>query len=150
MSLPYYHTHLHIVHGPNLNLLGIREPELYGVHPFEYYLELWRAEYKNVHIAYFQSNGEGALIDYLHKVGFESDGIILNAAAYSHTSIAIADAVKAIRVPVVELHISDVDSREEYRRHSYLTQVCMARISGKGYAGYKEAIELHLERKQKH
>ncbi len=143
--LPYYHTHLHIIHGPNLNLLGIRESDIYGEYPIEYYLDAWRLAYPQVWIEYYQSNHEGALIDYLHKVGFDSDGIILNAAAYTHTSIAIADAVKAISAPVIEIHISDVDAREKFRHHSYLTEPCIATISGKGFEGYKEAFELLIQ-----
>ena len=145
MSLPYYHTHIHIVHGPNLNLLGIREPSIYGHYPFEHYLSSWRKMYKHILISYFQSNHEGALIDHLQEIGFSSDGIILNAAAYTHTSIALADTVRSIESPVVEVHISDIDRREAYRRYSYLTAPCIAKVSGKGFDGYIEAIDILLD-----
>ena len=147
MSLPYYHSYIDIVHGPNLNLLGIRETDIYGKYPFEHYLDLWRIKYPHILFKYFQSNHEGQIIDYLQKNGFSGDGVILNAAAYSHTSIAIADTVKAIKSPVIEVHISDIKNRETFRKFSYLESVCQLTISGKGFAGYEEAIDWILGNK---
>lgn len=132
--------HILIINGPNLNLLGKRETHVYGNVNFEDYLCKLRAEYANVQIDYFQSNHEGAIIDKLHEMGFSIDGILLNAGAYAHTSIAIADAIRAIEVPVIEIHISNVHAREEYRHHSYLTSVCKGNISGFGLDSYRLGI----------
>ncbi|NBW03874.1 MAG: 3-dehydroquinate dehydratase, partial [Cytophagia bacterium] len=111
-----------ILNGPNLNLLGTREPEIYGQQTFEQYLEVLRDKFeKEFEIFYFQSNEEGAMINKLHEVGFSYDGILLNAGGYTHTSIALADAVSAIKTPVIEIHISNVHARESYRAHSYLS-----------------------------
>lgn len=131
-----------ILNGPNLNLVGIREPEIYGSTSFlEYFVEL-KSTYTSVNLNYHQTNHEGVIIDKLHEWGFkESAGIILNAGAYTHTSIALADAVKAITTPVVEVHISDIQEREDFRKHSFLTEICAHHIIGKGLPGYKEAIE---------
>lgn len=131
-----------ILNGPNLNLVGLREPEIYGSTSFmEYFVEL-KASYTSVNLDYAQTNHEGVILDMLHEWGFEdSAGIVLNAGAYTHTSIAIADAIKAITTPVIEVHISDINEREEFRKHSYLTKVCAHHIIGKGLPGYKEAIE---------
>lgn len=137
-----------ILNGPNLNLIGIREPEIYGSTSFlEYYIEL-KANYTSVNMEYAQTNHEGVIIDKLHEWGFDKDaGIILNAGAYTHTSIAIADAIKAIANPVVEVHISNIQEREEFRKHSFLTPVCAHHIIGKGLPGYKKAIDWLLEQK---
>lgn len=132
-----------ILNGPNLNLLGLREPEIYGSKRFEHYLHELRNLFPNVEILYKQSNHEGELIDQLHSWGFALDGIVCNAAAYTHTSIALADAVRAIQAPVVEVHISDIRNRESYRQISYLRPYCVHHITGKGLAGYAEAIQ-HL------
>ena len=130
-----------IINGPNLNLLGKREPEIYGAQSVEEYLETLRKNFPNVQIDYFQSNCEGAIVDALHEARTTAiDGIILNAAAYTHTSVAIADAVSAISVPVVEVHISNVFRREEFRHYSYLSPVCKGSIVGFGLDSYRLAI----------
>lgn len=131
-----------IMNGPNLNLLGKRETEIYGVHNFKDYLEQLRERYPKVRIDYFQSNMEGALIDKLHEAGFgKCDGIILNAGAYTHTSIAIHDAIKAINAPVVEVHISNVFNREEYRHKSMISPACRGIVTGFGLDSYRVALE---------
>jgi len=132
---------IHIGNGPNLNLLGLREPEIYGTVSFEDYLPHLRETFPGIDLHYLQSNHEGVLIDYLHQYGFAADtGFVLNAGGLSHTSIALRDAVAAIPAPVAEVHISDIASREPFRRHSYLTEVCALHVSGKGLPGYAEAI----------
>lgn len=130
-----------IINGPNLNLLGKREPEVYGSLTFESYFDTLKSKYSDVELVYFQSNTEGFLIDKLHETGFSFDGIIINAGVYTHTSIAIADAIKAITTPVVEVHISNVFARESFRHHSYLSPVCKACIAGFGLDSYRLAIE---------
>jgi 3-dehydroquinate dehydratase-2 len=126
-----------ILNGPNLNLLGTREPEIYGQQTFEQYLEVLRDKFeKEFEIFYFQSNEEGAMINKLHEVGFSYEGILLNAGGYTHTSIALADAVSAIKTPVIEIHISNVHARESYRAHSYLSPKCKGSIVGFGLPGY--------------
>lgn len=129
-----------IINGPNLNLLGKREPSLYGSQDFESFLTELKSEYNEVELSYFQSNVEGEIINKLHEVGFSFGGIILNAGAYTHTSIAIADAVRAIQTPVIEVHISNVFARESYRHHSYLSEVCKGVIVGFGLDSYKLAV----------
>jgi 3-dehydroquinate dehydratase-2 len=138
---------IHIINGPNLNLLGKREPHIYGSRNFEEYFEELKSQYSIVELDYFQSNIEGELIDYLHQVGFSADGIVLNAGAYSHTSIALADAIKSISTPVVEVHISNVYAREMFRHHSYIASVAVGSIVGLGLYGYNLAIEYFLQRK---
>jgi 3-dehydroquinate dehydratase II len=135
-----------IINGPNLNLLGKREPEKYGYQAFEDYYKELAAFYPAISFEYFQSNSEGELIDKLHQVGFDAQGIILNAAAYGHTSIALADAVAAIKTPVVEVHITNVHAREAFRHESYLTKYCIGLISGFGTDSYRLAVEAHLRR----
>lgn len=130
-----------IINGPNLNLLGKREPELYGARTFESYLEELKSRYTACDLVYFQSNVEGELIQCLHDHGFHSDGIVLNAGAYTHTSVALADAVAAISSPVIEVHISNIFNREDYRHVSYLGAKCKGSISGLGLNGYDLAIE---------
>ena len=130
-----------IINGPNLNLLGKREPSLYGKQDFESFFNELKTEFCEMELSYFQSNVEGEIINKLHEVGFSIDGIILNAGAYAHTSIAIADAVRGITTPVVEVHISNVFAREEYRHHSYLSEVCKGVIVGFGLDSYRLAIE---------
>lgn len=137
-----------IINGPNLNLLGIRQPEIYGNEPFEGKLPEWRREFPQAELDYFQSNSEGELIDKLQETGFSYDGIVFNPGGYSHTSVALADAVAAIRTPVVEVHISNIYAREEFRRHSYLSPYCKAVISGLGLAGYEAALRFLLSQKQ--
>lgn len=137
-----------IINGPNLNLLGVREKEIYGAESFEQYLETLKKNYLQIELHYFQSNVEGEIINKLHEVGFNFDGIILNAGAYTHTSIAIADAIKSIKTPVVEVHISNVFAREEYRHHSFLSKNCRGIILGFGLASYKLAVESFLGEKK--
>jgi 3-dehydroquinate dehydratase-2 len=134
---------LHIINGPNLNLLGIREPEIYGTQGFDAFFEQLQTEFPDHEISYFQSNVEGELINNLQEVGFSTDGIILNAGAYTHTSIAIGDAVAAIKTSVLEVHISNVFSREEFRHVSFIAPKAIGIISGLGLNGYRLAI-LHF------
>ncbi|CAA0190667.1 3-dehydroquinate dehydratase [Tenacibaculum maritimum] len=130
-----------ILNGPNLNLLGKREPEIYGNRTFQdYFLDLKR-KFSTIHLEYFQSNIEGEIIDKLHEVGFEYDGIILNAAAYTHTSVGIGDAVKGIETPVVEVHISNVHSREDFRHISYIAPNAKGVLLGFGLQSYDLAIQ---------
>ena len=136
--------HIQIINGPNLNLLGKREPTVYGSQTFDAYLLELKAQFAEVEIDYFQSNSEGALIDKIHEVGFSYDGIILNAGAYTHTSIAIADAIRSITVPVLEVHISNVFKRETYRHHSYLSEACKGCIVGFGMDSYRLALDAIL------
>jgi len=133
-----------VINGPNLNLLGKREPQIYGSETFEDYFKKLQGNFNDLELSYFQSNIEGEIIDKLHEVGFSYDGIILNAAAYTHTSIGIGDAVKGIETPVVELHISNVHAREEFRHHSYIAANAKGVIFGFGLKGYKLAIESFL------
>lgn len=130
-----------IINGPNLNLLGKRQTDIYGTQPFEVYLEGLRKLYPQHQIDYFQSNCEGAIIDRLHADGFSIDAIVLNAGAYTHTSIAIADAIRSITTPVVEVHISNVHAREAYRRVSYIAEACRGSVVGFGLDSYRLAIE---------
>ncbi|MBQ9217573.1 MAG: 3-dehydroquinate dehydratase [Muribaculaceae bacterium] len=130
-----------IINGPNLNLVGRREPELYGHRSLDDYLRQLADDYAQVQLTLYQSNHEGDIIDELQRVGFDVDGIVLNAGGYTHTSIAIADAVAAITAPVVEVHITDITRREPWRRHSMLTAVCTATIMGQGLDGYRQAVE---------
>lgn len=131
---------IQIINGPNLNLLGQREPEVYGHENFTTYLERLRMEYPNVEISYFQSNSEGELITQIQRAGFEVDFIILNAAGYSHTSIAIADAIATVSAPVMEVHISNVFAREAYRQNMVTASKCVGTISGFGLDGYSLAV----------
>ncbi|AOW16319.1 type II 3-dehydroquinate dehydratase [Polaribacter vadi] len=133
-----------IINGPNLNLLGKREPEIYGSETFEDFFRTLQLKYKNVELSYFQSNIEGELIDKLHEVGFTFDGVILNAAAYTHTSVGIGDAVKGIETPVVEVHISNIHAREEFRQHSYIAPNAKGVLFGFGLKGYELAIQSFL------
>ena len=133
-----------IINGPNLNLVGRREPELYGHRSLDDYLRQLADDYAQVQLTLYQSNHEGDIIDELQRVGFDVDGIVLNAGGYTHTSIAIADAVAAITAPVVEVHITDITRREPWRRHSMLTAVCTATIMGQGLDGYRQAVEFIL------
>ncbi len=135
-----YHNIL-ILNGPNLNLLGSREPEIYGSETFDSYFAKLKLKYANLNLAYEQTNSEGKIIDLLQEYGLNSWGIVLNAAGYTHTSIAIADTIKAIPEKVVEVHISDIYARESFRHHSYLTDVCDHHIVGRGLLGYQEAID---------
>ena len=133
-----------IINGPNLNLLGRREPEIYGAHSFDDYFKELQNKFLDVDLSYFQSNIEGEIIDKLHEVGFSYDGVILNAAAYTHTSVGIGDAVKAIETPVVEVHISNVHAREEFRHQSFISANAKGVIVGFGLKSYDLAIESFL------
>ena len=132
---------IQIINGPNLNLLGVREPSVYGSTSFDDFLPRLRACFPDVQIDYFQSNIEGELIDKLQAVGFQCDGIVLNAGAYTHTSIALADCIRAISAPVVEVHISNVHQREAFRHQSMIAAGCRGVICGFGLDSYRLAIE---------
>jgi 3-dehydroquinate dehydratase-2 len=134
-----------IINGPNLNLLGRRQPEIYGNVSFDDYFQELKAEFADLHLEYFQSNHEGSIIDKLHEIGFTCDGVILNPGAYTHTSIALADAVTAIESPVVEVHISNIKAREPFRRNSYIEEHCIASFVGHGLDGYRRALRLLLQ-----
>lgn len=129
-----------IINGPNLNLLGKREPGIYGTQSFEDFLTSLRNQYPAVEISYYQNNVEGELINELQRVGFEYDGIIFNPGGYTHTSVAIGDTVAAIKTPVIEVHISNVHAREEFRRHSYVSPHAVGVIAGLGLQGYAHAL----------
>ncbi len=129
-----------ILNGPNLNLLGKREPGIYGNESFESFFETLKQHYPKVDFTYYQSNVEGELINKLHEVGFDYDGIILNAGGYTHTSVSLADAVAAIKTPVIEVHISNIFAREEFRHVSLLSKHCKGIISGLGLMGYEMAV----------
>lgn len=135
---------IQIINGPNLNMLGKREPSVYGNQTFEAYYEELKVKYPKVELLYYQSNVEGELVSKIQETGFEMDGIILNAGAYTHTSIAIADAIRAVSSPVIEVHISNVFKRETYRHHSYLSEVCKGCIVGFGLDSYRLAVESFL------
>ena len=134
-----------IINGPNLNLLGKREKNIYGNAGFNEFLENLRSQYPDIEIEYFQSNVEGEIINKLHEHGFSADGIILNAGGYTHTSVSIADAVRAIDSPVVEVHISNIFSREDYRHKSYIAPHAKGSISGFGMDSYRLAVESFLK-----
>ncbi len=133
--------HIAIINGPNLNLLGTREPHIYGNQSFEQYFSALKARFPGIDLQYYQSNIEGELINLLHVCMGKVQGIILNAGAYTHTSIALADAVAAIGIPVVEVHISNVLSREEFRKTSFIASKCVGSISGLGMEGYALAVQ---------
>ena len=134
-----------IINGPNLNLLGTREPEIYGITTFEDYLSGLISRHGAVNIEYMQSNHEGQIIDWLHTYGFDADGIILNAGGYSHTSIAIRDAIEAVECSVVSVHISNIHAREKFRHVDLLLDVCAGSIVGKGMDGYEEALQFLIK-----
>lgn len=135
---------IQIINGPNLNLLGKREPAIYGDASFDGYLETLRKRYPQCEISYYQSNIEGEMINKIHEVGFDFDGIILNAGAYTHTSIALHDAIKAVTTPVVEVHISNVHARESFRHVSMISPACKGIIIGFGLDSYRLALESFL------
>lgn len=135
---------IQIINGPNLNLLGVREKSIYGSADFESYLAELQQHFTDINISYYQSNIEGEIINKLHEIGFNYDGIVLNAGAYTHTSIAIADAIAAINTPVIEVHISNVYKREEFRHHSMLAASCKGVITGFGLTSYRLGIESFL------
>ncbi len=136
---------IQIINGPNINLLGKREPSIYGAVSFDTYLETLRQSYPDLELAYYQSNVEGEMINKLHEVGFTFDGIVLNAGAYTHTSIALQDAIRAITAPVVEVHISNVHRREEFRHKSMISCACLGVICGFGLDSYRLAVEALLK-----
>ena len=135
---------IEIINGPNLNLTGQRQPEIYGTVTMEQMVAGLRERFPQAEIGYYQSNVEGEIINRLHEVGFSADGIVLNAGGYSHTSVAIHDAIAAITTPVIEVHISNIYAREEYRRHSLLSDVCRGVVCGLGLEGYRFAVESFL------
>ncbi|HOV83683.1 MAG TPA: type II 3-dehydroquinate dehydratase [Paludibacteraceae bacterium] len=137
--------HIQIINGPNLNLLGVREPTIYGNMSFETYFQKLKAQFADIELEFYQSNCEGDIIDKLQQVSSSCDGIILNAGAYTHTSIAIADAIRSIAIPVIEVHISNVFQRENFRHHSFLSPVCKGCIIGFGLDSYRLAIEALLK-----
>ena len=132
---------IQIINGPNLNLLGRREPGIYGSSPFDDCLQMLRSQYPDARIEYYQSNIEGELINKLQEVGFSFDGIVLNAGAYTHTSIALQDCIRSLSVPVIEVHISNVHKREEFRHHSMISCACAGVICGFGFDSYRLAVE---------
>ena len=132
--------HIEIINGPNLNLTGKREPEVYGCTTMEEYLEGLRARFPEVEITYYQSNVEGELIDRIQQVGFSGDGLIVNLGGYSHTSVALRDALLAVPAPKVEVHLSNIFAREEYRHHSLVTSACRGMVCGFGLQGYEMAL----------
>ncbi|GGC67197.1 3-dehydroquinate dehydratase [Pedobacter quisquiliarum] len=136
---------IQIINGPNLNLLGLREPSIYGNQGFESYLEQLRQTFGDISIDYYQSNVEGELINKIHEVGFSYDGIILNAGGYTHTSVALSDAIAAVKTPVVEVHISNIYAREEYRHTSLTGKNCKGVLTGFGMDGYRMAITSFLQ-----
>ena len=139
---------IQIINGPNLNLLGTREPGIYGSSTFDSYLEELRAQYPDMQIDYYQSNIEGCLIDKMQQTGFSYDGIVLNAGAYTHTYVALQDCIRSLRCPVVEVHISNVHKREEFRHKSMISCACLGVIAGFGLDSYRLAIEALTRHKE--
>jgi 3-dehydroquinate dehydratase II len=135
-----------IINGPNLNLLGKREPEIYGTQTFEDYLEIIKAKFTAVNFQYFQSNVEGELINEIQRVGFSVDGIIINPGGYTHTSVALGDAIAAVKTPVIEVHISNIFGREDFRKISHVSGKSVGVISGLGLKGYALAVEYFLDK----
>ena len=131
-----------VINGPNLNMLGIREPEIYGRHTLSDLEEMLRESFREISFTFFQSNHEGAIVDEIQRAYGVMDGIIINPAAYTHTSIAILDALKAVGMPAVEVHLSNISARESFRRHSYISAACLATIAGRHFEGYREAASL--------
>lgn len=138
-----------IINGPNLNLLGKREPDKYGYRSFEDYFSLLQKKYPSVSFEYFQSNVEGELINEIQKKGFTVEGIILNAGGYTHTSVAIADAIASVKTPVIEVHITNISAREEFRHNSLIARTCTGSISGFGLDSYRLAVEAIIEKQNK-
>ena len=139
-----------VINGPNINMLGIREPKIYGKETYENLLTSVTeyAQNKNIEIETYQSNHEGALVDAIQQAYGRIDGIVINPGAYTHTSIALLDAVKAVGIPTVEVHISKVEERESFRQISYIRNACLATVTGKGIAGYLEAIDILIQKKE--
>jgi 3-dehydroquinate dehydratase-2 len=141
LKINYILMKINIINGPNLNLLGKREPEKYGSLSFDNYLISLRSQYPGIVFEFFQSNVEGEIINEIHKCGFSSDGIILNAGGYTHTSVAIADAITSVKAPVIEVHITNISAREEFRHTSIIGRSCAGTISGFGLDSYRLAVE---------
>ena len=137
-----------VINGPNMNMLGVREPEIYGRETLADLEEMIRAhcESRGVTCEFFQSNHEGAIVDRIQQAYGTSDGIVINPAAYTHTSVAIPDALRAVGIPAVEVHVSDIAARESYRHISYTKEACIAQIAGRGLKGYLDAVDLLIER----
>lgn len=140
---------IQIINGPNLNMLGQREPDIYGNDSFDSYLNELRGIFPDVHIDYYQSNIEGCLIDRMQQVGFAADGIILNAGAYTHTSIALLDCIRSIKAPVVEVHLSNIHAREEFRHQSMIASACLGVVCGFGLDSYRLALEAIMRHAQR-
>ena len=136
-----------IINGPNLNLLGIREKEIYGETSFEEYLSTLKSKFKDVELEFFQSNHEGELIEKIQEVGFSFEGIIINAGGFTHTSVALRDAIASVSSPAIEVHISNILNREDFRKKSFLSDVCRGIISGLGLKGYEFAVDYFLSQK---
>lgn len=136
--------HIEIINGPNLNLTGVREPEVYGSTTMEEYIASLREQFPDVEISYYQSNVEGELIDRIQQVGFRYDGLIVNLGGYSHTSVALRDALLAVPAPKIEVHLSNIFAREEYRHHSLITSACRGMVCGFGLQGYELALRALL------
>ncbi|MFO7822946.1 MAG: type II 3-dehydroquinate dehydratase [Cyclobacterium sp.] len=137
-----------IINGPNLNLLGKREPEIYGSSSFEDYFEKLTKKYPELKLSYYQSNVEGELVNRLHEVGFDHDGILMNAGAYTHTSVALSDAIAGIQTPVVEVHISNIYKREEFRHKSIISKECVGMIAGLGLQGYELGLQYFIQKEK--
>ncbi|MBD3630420.1 type II 3-dehydroquinate dehydratase [Cyclobacterium sp.] len=135
-----------IINGPNLNLLGKREPEIYGSSSFEDYFEKLTGKYPDLKLSYYQSNVEGELVNRLHEVGFDHDGILINAGAYTHTSVALSDAIAGIQTPVLEVHISNIYKREEFRHKSIISKECVGMIAGLGLLGYELGLQYFIKK----
>ena len=135
-----------VINGPNLNMLGLREPEIYGHRTLADLEKLMRGSFTDIEFTFFQSNHEGAIVDEIQRAYGSADGIIVNPAAYTHTSVAILDALKAVDLPTVEVHLSDIASRESFRRHSYVSAACLKTIAGKHFEGYVEAVRILFEK----
>lgn len=146
MRLNFFAMRIIIINGPNLNLLGVREKSIYGDGNMEDYIAETRQRYPEIEIEYYQSNVEGELINKIHEVGFSYDGIVLNAGAYTHTSIALADAISGVNTPAIEVHISNTAKRENFRHTSYISAVCKGTITGFGLDSYRLAIEALVSR----
>lgn len=136
--------HIEIINGPNLNLTGVREPEVYGTTTMEELVDALRRRFPEVEVGYYQSNVEGELIDRIQQVGFEADGLIVNLGGYSHTSVALRDALLAVPAPKVEVHLSNIFAREDYRHHSLVTSACRGMVCGLGLQGYEMALRALL------
>lgn len=142
----FHHMKIAIINGPNLNLLGKREPGIYGSQRFEDFFEHLKKTFTSVELSYYQSNVEGELINELHRIGFDVDGVVMNPGGYTHTSVAIADAISAITAPVIEVHISNIYAREEFRKMSVVSSKCKGSISGLGLNSYELAIKYFVEK----